>query len=86
MINSYAQLNTDVWPFLKGTQFKTTSEDDGMWSLHDFFRGPTSDGQTVTCKWKECDCIDESEYRGVVLADPWEPYYPEKPDWELDPQ
>ena len=84
MIGSYAQLNTNVWPFLAGTQFKIESEDDGMYSLCDFFRGPTSDGQEVTCQWKECDYISKKDYKGIVLNDPWEPNYPEKPDWERD--
>lgn len=86
MIGSYAQLNTDVWPFLAGTQFKIENEDDGMYSLNDFFRGPTSDGQIVTCKWKECDYISSREYKGITKNDPFEMHYPEKPDWELDPQ
>lgn len=82
MSKTFAQLNTNVWPFLKGTQFEIISEDDGMYSLCDFFRGPTSDGQEVTCQWKECDIIPYSQYKGIVIKDPWVPYEREEQDWE----
>ena len=82
MIGSYAQLTTDVWPFLAETQFLIESEDDGMWSLCDFFRGPASDGSIVTCEWKECELIENSEYKGIILKDDFEPYCREEQSWE----
>jgi len=69
MIGSYAQLTKDHYPFLKGTQFKIESEDDGMYSLNDFFSGPTKTGGIVTCPWNKCEYIEDREYTGAELID-----------------
>jgi hypothetical protein len=84
MIGSYAQLNTYCYPFKEGTQFKIESEDDGMWSLNDFFRGPTSNGKIITCSWGECDLIEDSQYTGAVFEDDWMSEYPQEKEeyWE----
>lgn len=76
MIGAYVELIEDVYPFLKGTQFKVEHEDDGMYSLCDFFGGTVLvDGvnYSISCEWEECKYIDASEFKGLVFKELLEP-------------
>ena len=85
----FIRLNSDSWPFKKGTEFISTSSDDGMFSLNPTYSGTLElNGLKIYHCFdaEKCDIITANEYTGKVLAykeksrpmtmeEFWEEYY-----------
>jgi len=68
-MEKYVELIKDHYPFLAGTQFLVTNEDDGFWSMNPFYAGKVR-SRHFSCDRSYAKIIDRKEFTGKVVDAP----------------
>lgn len=73
-MEKYGILVEDAGFYLKGTEFKITNSDDGMWLNYPFYQVILGNGERFCFDdddYLKVEIIDDGSYTGKIVLDQW---------------